>query len=77
MRPAAFRLTLDADGAGLERVLGVLRFRQAELLSLSARRREEGLDVALEARSRAGRPPLDLEPFLRRIAEVRSVERKE
>lgn len=77
MKPSAFRLTLDAEGTGLERILGVLRFRQAELTFLSARRAGDVLEVALSARPRSGRALMDLESFIRRIAEVRSVERTE
>ncbi len=72
-RPAC-RLLLDAEGPGLERVLGALRFRQAELASLSVSREGDVLLVRLEAEPRPGRTLPDLEALFSRIGEVRSVE---
>ncbi len=78
MSRRAARLVLEAEGEGLERVLGALRFRQAEIESLTVARAAGGVfKVDLAVRARPGRSLPDLAALFSRIGEVRSVEIQE
>lgn len=69
------RLSIEAEGAGLERLLGAIRFRQMEITALAVGRKDDSVfEVRLEIRARPGRSLPGLAALFSRIGEVRSVE---